>query len=161
VGNSKNTSESTDSDTKTKTVNGIQRRVVDGKLNVKPKESVADKIKAVFLKGTELQQQSSKNAFRVRNNPYVPSDASGYKRNINARPTIGQNFNTGGGGKQQPARDNSNSNSRGGGGGGGGGGGAAKKTPPPKRTVQRGRVQATAKVSAASQLYNTTPCTCY
>ena len=61
------------------------------------------------------------------------------------RSTSGENFNTGGGGKQQlPRAGGSNAA----GGSRGGGGSAMKKTPSPKATVQRGRVQESAKVSA-------------
>jgi hypothetical protein len=143
VRSSNKTPDSSDPDSKTKTVNGIKRKVESktSKVNI----DISDKLQDIFQKGSARQRQSTENSFRNRNSgTYTASDSSGYHKNknsgntINPRFTAGQNFNTGGGGKQQP-RGSSAAGAR----TGTGAGGAPKKpTPPPKSSVQRGRVQA-------------------
>ena len=112
-----------------------------------PAANIADRVKASFQKGGLLQRQSSQNSIRNRNSSYGgqgPSGGGG-RNDVNARGTTSQQLNTGGGGKQQP-RKQQPSNNR-------GNGAAPKQTPPQKRTVQRGRVQDTPKVSLPQVLF--------
>ena len=117
------------------------------KSEVNPKINIADRIKASFQKGGLLQKQNSQNSLRNRQNSFNSTNGghnSGNNSNSNtmkSRAIGGSNFNTGGGGggggrQQQPKKAST-----------GGRDAAPQKTAPPKRTVQRGRVQESAKVS--------------